>query len=331
MREFEIERQFGIKILELKPRRGVFNAITDKGEKCVKKLNYGPQKLMFIHAAKEHLVKNGFPYIDRYDLNIEGEPYALVNDDLYTVSEWISGQECDFHNMEHVTRAAKTLATLHEASKGYDPPENCILKTDIGRWPATMEKRIKSFDKMRDMCRKKNSKSNFDMTYLKNMEYYKEIGAEATNILKTSKYYELSNKADKEKMLCHHDFTYHNIIMGDDGNIHVVDFDYCKREIRTYDIANFMTKVLKRVDWNIDYAVAIINSYNEVSQLSDDEYKVLYSFLMFPQRFWRLANKYYYNKSNLIRSNMDNKLVDLTQEKKMFERFLDDFKKEYNI
>lgn len=330
MREFEIERQFGIKILELKPKRGVFDAITDKGEKCIKKLNYGPQKLMFIHAAKEHLIQNGFPYVDRYDLNIDGDPYALVNDDLYTVSEWIKGKECDFHDIEQVKVAAKSLAALHEASRGYDPPENCILKTDIGRWPATMDKRIRSFDKMRDMSRKKSNKSEFDLCYLKNMEYYKQIGKKSSELLNHSSYYQLSEQADRDKIFCHHDFTYHNIIMGDDNNVHVVDFDYCKREIRTYDIANFMIKVLKRVEWNMDYADAIINSYNEVSPLKEEEYKVLYAFLMFPQRFWRLANKYYYNKSNIIRNNLDNKIKDLVSEKEMFEIFLNKYKDKYD-
>ena len=43
----------------------------------------------------------------------------------------LDGRECDFHNIEEVKLAAETLAKLHEASKGYDPPENSKLKTDL--------------------------------------------------------------------------------------------------------------------------------------------------------------------------------------------------------
>ena len=226
MREFEIERQFQIKIDVIKANKGIYYLKTNKGERCLKKINYGPQKLLFVYGAKEHLIKNGFKAVDRYYLNIDGEPYALVNEDLYTLSEWLYGRECDFHNIEEVKIAAATLAKMHEASKGYDPPENSKLKSDLGRWPSLMEKRIKSLDKMRDMIRKKGNKSNFDLLYLKSMEFYKEMGKKALKTLNESEYYNLCEIAEREKGFCHHDYTYHNIILGDNNSVSIIDFDY---------------------------------------------------------------------------------------------------------
>ena len=40
MREFEIGRQFNIKIEQIKANRGVYYLKTDKGERCLKKINY---------------------------------------------------------------------------------------------------------------------------------------------------------------------------------------------------------------------------------------------------------------------------------------------------
>ena len=222
----------------------------------------------------------------------------MVNEDLYTLSEWIEGRECDFHNLDEVKMAAKTLAKLHEASKGYDPPENSKLKSDLGRWTHLMNKRIKSLDKMRDMVRKKNNKSNFDLNYIKSMNFYKELGQKALKTLESSKYEELCALAEKEKEFCHHDFTYHNIVIDKDNNYHVIDFDYCKRELRTFRYIKFYDKGFKRVDWNPEFGEAILESYNEVSPLLECEYKVLYAYLQFPQRYWRLANRYYYNEVN---------------------------------
>lgn len=331
MREFEIERQFDIKIEVIKANKGVYYLKTNKGERCLKKINYGPQKLLFVYGAKEHLIKNGFNKVDRYFLNIEGEPYALVNEDLYTLSEWLDGRECDFHNVEEVKLAAKTLATMHEASKGYDPPENSKLKSDLGRWPHLMEKRIKSLDKMRDMIRKKNNKSDFDILYLKSMEFYKDMGKKALETLEESSYYELCAITDKEKSFCHHDFTYHNIIMSDETDVHVIDFDFCKREVRTFDISNFMIKVLKRVDWDINFATAILEAYDSVSSLSKEEYKVLYAYLQFPQRYWRLANRYYYNEVNWGQSTFTSKLQGIVNEREKYLVLLDKFKEEYSL
>ncbi|MFR5267036.1 CotS family spore coat protein [Clostridium sp.] len=331
MREFEIERQFDIKIETIKPNKGIYYLKTNKGERCLKRINYGPQKLLFVYGAKEHLIANGFNNVDRYYLNTEGEPYALVNEDLYTLSQWIEGRECDFHNVDDIELAAKNLAAMHYASKGYDPPENSKLKSDLGRWPHLMEKRIKALTKMRDMARKKNMKQNFDLVYIKNVEFYKNLAVRALNILKNSEYNALCEKSEVEKNFCHHDYTYHNIIVDKDNNLQVLDFDYCKREIRVYDLANFMIKALKKVDWNIDYAKRIIDAYNTVEPLEEKEYKVLLAFLIFPQRYWRLANRYYYNEVTWAQNTFNKKIQNIVNEQELYSKFIEDFKKYYQL
>ncbi|ENZ01039.1 CotS family spore coat protein [Clostridium thermobutyricum] len=331
MREFEIERQFNIKIESIKANKGVYYLNTNKGERCLKKINYGPQKLLFVCGAKEHLIKNGFDKVDRYFLNIDGYPYALVNEDLYTLSMWLKGRECDFHKIDEVKLAANTLAKLHIASKGYDPPENSKLKSDLGRWPGLMKKRLKALDKMKEMARKKNNKSDFDLLYIKSVEFYKELAKEASKVLMTSDYERLCEIAEKEKILCHHDFTYHNIIIDDNDEVNIIDFDYCKREIRAFDISNFMIKVLKRVDWDIQFAKEIIDSYNEVSPLEDSEYKVLLAYLQFPQRYWRLANRYYYNEVTWGANTFAKKIQGIIDEQEKYLNFLKEFKSLYNL
>ena len=332
MRELEIERQFDIRIESMIPNRGIYLLNTNEGKRCLKKINYGIQKLLFIYGAKEHLIRNGYTNIDRYYLNTEGQPYALVNEDIYTLSQWIEGRECDFYNDEDLVIASKNLAELHLASKGYEPPENSKLKTDLGRWPHLMEKRVKSFDKMRNMVRKKkNRKTEFDYKYIESMEFYKELGQKAMKVLDDSDYMELCRIAEEEKSFCHHDYTYHNIIIGENERVNVVDFDYSKREIRVYDIANYIIKVLKRRDWDIKYANLIIDSYNKISPLNKNEYKVLYAFLLFPQRFWRVCNRYYYNESSWIQNTFIKKINLMIDEQEAYTKFIHDFEKEYNL
>ncbi|GAA0785192.1 CotS family spore coat protein [Hathewaya limosa] len=336
MRELEIERQFDVKIETMIPNKGIYELNTNKGKRCLKKINYGVQKLYFIYGAKEHLVKNGFNNIDRYFLSVDENPYAIVNEDIYTLSEWIEGRECDFKNDEDIVLAAKRLAELHIASKGYEPPENSKLKTDLGRWHYLMDKRINSFGKMRNMVRKKkNKKSDFDIEYIKEVDFYKDLGVRAKNILENSKYDELCLAEEEAKGFCHHDFTYHNIIIGENKNVNVVDFDYCKRELSVYDLANFITKVLKRREWDMEICKMIIESYNSVRILKEEEYEVLFAFLMFPQRFWRLCNRYYYNEASWIQNTFVNKINSLVEEKEDYVKFINEFKeyyeqKEYN-
>lgn len=329
MREFEIERQFDIKIESIKPSRGVYYLKTNRGNKCLKKIDYGIQKLLFVYSAKEHLISKDFTGVDRYCLNIDGNPYALVNEDIYTLSEWIDGRECNFYDKEDLIKASKTLAVLHEKSKGYEPPENSKLKTDLGRWSHLMEKRVKSFEKMRDMARKRGNKTAYDLNYIKSVDYFKQLGLKSLEILNDSEYLNLCRLTEEEKGFCHHDYTYHNIIIDNSSNVNVIDFDYCKREIRVYDLSNYIIKVLKRCDWDKEYAKLIIDAYNSVSQLEEREYRVLYAFLIFPQRFWRLANRFYYNEVNWGQSTFNNKIEELINEREKFCKFIDEFKEMY--
>ena len=330
MREFEIERQFNIKIESIRPSRGVYLLKTDKGMRCLKKINYGTQKLLFVYGAKEHLINNGFTNVDKYSLSKEGNPYALVNEDIYTLSEWIEGRECDFRNRDEIIKASQNLAFLHLSSKGYEPPENSKLKTDLGRWNHLMEKRVKSFDKMREMSRKKGNRGDFDYNYFRSVQFYKDLGKKAIEILKDSYYLDLCRIAEEEKSFCHHDYTYHNIVIDSNDCYNVIDFDYCKREVRAYDISAFMIKVLKRVDWDIEYAQLILKAYNDVNELKEEEYRILYSFLVFPQRYWRLSNRYYYNEVNWPLNTFDNKMEELIAEQEKYISFIESFKDMYN-
>ena len=325
MREFEIERQFQIKIDIIKANKGIYYIKTNKGERCLKKINYGPQKLLFVYGAKEHLIKNGFKTIDRYFLNIDGEPYALVNEDLYTLSEWLEGRECDFHNIEDVKIAARTLAKLHEASKGYDPPENSKLKTDLGRWPTLMAKRVKSLDKMRDMVRKKNNKSSFDLLYIKSLDFYKKIGKEALKTLEESEYEALCAVAENEKGFCHHDYTYHNIIIGQDNEISVIDFDYCILDTHIHDLASLLIRAMKDGKWSDKTGDLIINSYQETLEVTDEELKIMKYFIMFPQSFWQIGLQYYWEQQPWNEEVFINKIIRYLEDVEYREVFLDEY------
>lgn len=332
MRELEIERQFDIKIEKMSPNKGIYELDTNMGKRCLKKVGVGVLKLYFIYGAKEYLIENGFERIDRNYLNNSGEPFALVNEDIYTLSKWIEGREADFKNDDDIQMASRALATFHIASRGYEPPENSTVKTNIGKWPSIMEKRIKSLDKNLSISKKRKKKlPEFDNIYVKSKDFYKELGKKALDVLNGSKYIDLCVEEMETKGLCHHDFTYHNIIISPKNEVNIVDFDYCKREIRVVDLATFITKVLKRRDWDIEICKKIINEYNLISPLKEGEYKVLYAFLMFPQRFWRICNRFYYNETNWVNTTFINKINNIIDERERYCKFLDDFKETYEI
>ncbi|SKA76337.1 spore coat-associated protein S [Caloramator quimbayensis] len=323
VRETEISNQFGFRIYELVPMRGVYLLKTDKGNRCLKKVNYGIQKIMYLYKAKEHIIQNGYENVDRYVLSIEGTPYALVNDDIYVVTEWIDGRECDFKKIEDLKKASANLAKFHICARGFIPDENLKVRNDIGKLPTTLEKRVATLNKMYDIARKIKKKTEFDEIYMSNVDFYINLAKDAINFLDKESYYKVCNESIKESVLCHHDYTYHNIIFDSKDSAHIVDFDYCKSEIQIYDVSTLMIKSLKRLNWNVDYAKIILDSYNSIRPISKEEYNILKTLLLFPQRFWRLANRYYYKEAGWNEVSFTKKLNEIIDEREKYMAFLE--------
>lgn len=323
VRETEISTQFGFEIYELIPMKGVYLIKTNKGNKCLKKVNYGVQKLMYIYKAKEHIINMGFDRIDRNIITPQGVPHAFVNDDIYVVTNWINGRECDFKKEEELKKASKTLGMFHLAARDFTPDDGVMVRCDIGRLPNTFEKRLSTLNKMRDIARKNKRKSEFDMLYLSNVDFYIKLAQKTIKSFNFECYNRVCEDALKGKVICHHDYTYHNILFDENEDVHVIDFDYCKWEIQVYDISTLMVKALKRLDWDIDKGKLILESYNSIKPLTLDEVSILKSLLSFPQRFWRLANRYYYKEAGWNETTFIKKIKEIIDEKEKYMNFID--------
>jgi CotS family spore coat protein len=322
VRETEISTQFGFKIYEMIPMKGVYLIKTDKGNKCLKKISYGTQKLMYIYKAKEHIISNGFDKIDKNYLTPEGAPYAFVNDDIYVVTNWIDGRECDFKKEEDLKRAAETLARFHLCARGFTPDEDTKVRSDIGKLTNTLDKRLATLNKMRDTARKNKRKTEFDMLYLSNVDFYLKLSKEAMKSLDLESYKKVCSDALSEKVLCHHDFTYHNILFEDNGNSYVIDFDYCKWEMQIYDVATLLIKSLKRLNWNMNSGKLVLEAYSSINPISKHELNILKTLLVFPQRFWRLANRYYYKEAGWSEASFVKKMKEIIDEREEYMNFI---------
>lgn len=324
VREIEISTQFGFEIKSLTPKKGVYLMETNKGRKCLKKINYNVSKLMYIHEAKEHIVNNGFNNIDRFNIaEKENVPYAVVNEDIYIVTDWIEGRECNFREEEDLKVASSTLAQFHLKARNFDPREEIKLRTDIGRYTTTIEKRSAMLGKMKNIARKKRKKSDFDITYLSNLEFYQELAKRAIKELNVDSYARVCEDSLKDKVLAHHDFAYHNIIIDEEKNPHIIDFDYCKSEMQIYDLATLCIKSLKRLDWNPKIFTNILEAYNSVREINKDEINVLKTLLIFPQRFWRVANRYYYKEASWGEGTFIRKINNIITERENYMNFID--------
>jgi len=316
----EISEKFGFEIKSLAPYKDAFIINTSSGRKVLKRTALFPERIQFIHNAKEHLYGNGFSNIDRYLCTVEGKPYVSVDGYNYMITDFIEGNECNFDNRNEMINASRLLAQLHKASKGFMPSEDCVVKDDLGKIPQYFSKRLEEIKKLSKIARKGRSK--FDYMFLSNFDYFYSLGESALELINSSRYENLISISRKERVLCHHDYTHHNIIKSGE-TYSVLNFEFCCFEVKVYDLANLLRRKMRRCNWDINEARIIIDEYRAIEDLSEDDIYVMKTILQFPQKLWRVVNRYYNSRRSWSEKSYIVKLQEVIDEIEHHKRFME--------
>jgi CotS family spore coat protein len=319
-----VETCFGIRVLGIRPYRAGYILETNTGKKYIKACQYKKERAQFIHAAKTHLIEHNFTRIDPYHLTLNKQPYLEIDDIVYTMADFIEGRECEFDDDGDVIKATEALALMHKAGHGFKPGNGICVPSSLGKLPASFKKRLDDIRKLRRKAERE--RNGFDYLFLEHFDDFYGLGSKSLETLYGSKYNKLVEATRKEGMICHHDYSYQNIIMKGDKT-YIINFDYCNLELKIYDIVNILRRRMRKCNWDIQKAKLILDVYRKIEPLDPDEMKVMKSMLQFPQKFWRVINRYYNSKRCWARRNFTVMLEDVISEKSAHISFMDEFDK----
>lgn len=323
----EIASAYGCKVKFYKPLRAVYMVETDKGKMIIKEAARDPDKILFIHGLKEHLYDGGFETIDRYLLTRYGLPFVIIDDRVFVMERYISGRECSFANPFDRENAARALAELHKAGIGYTPATGAAKRSNLGRWEKDTLKKIEYLVSTEKMVKEKSKKDSFDKLFLEDVKFAVHMGWRSFDTLNGSDYDTICRNAERNKVVCHHDYTYHNILLTENGKVNVIDFDYSCHELPVYDLAGFIMRIMKRFSYDVDMALRLIEVYNHSFPVTRDDMVLMLSIFEFPQRFWRLCDRYYEEKTDWSHKIFRNKYNDVIMGKKFIVDFTESFRK----
>lgn len=329
MREYnpQIMKAFGLKAKNVKKAFGSHVCDTNKGLKLLKSINMPVERLLFIHSAKEHLYTQGFSNIDRYMVTDHGLPYFEYNKTIYVVKDWVEGEECDFSDEESVKWATENLACMHNASKGMKPMEGSQIWSRLGVIPDAFDKHYKELTYMYKKVRKWSGWNDFDILFIKNYSDYIDDAFEAKETIRESGYDDLVKVVADEGYFCHDKYTNHNLQI-QDNRMMIINFDNCCYKLPLNDLVRFFEKVMRKSNWNCQLGFKIIEEYDKYRKMSNAELKVLYSLLLFPDKYWRLSNQHYNKRRHWMPKIYDVKMNELIEKKALKADFLKQLKKE---
>lgn len=325
---YNLVKQFELRIIKKIPYKDYHIVSTDRGIFSLKKVDCTICEILFIHNAKEYLIKNGFKHIDRY-ITANGAPYVELDKDYYVMTRFIKGRKCKFTNLTEMEKAFMTLASLHKASKGYDFERKNKIRSNIGKLQEEYLERCQDFIYMKSLAQMRSQKKRIDFLFLKNVDRIYDMAIKSVVMLQNNGYFEFCEEMARENYLCHNDYNHNNIIIDKFGQFNIINFDYCKFELRCVDISNLIADAMDRVNWDFKSTLKILNAYNDVKAIEEREYKLMISFLQFPQDIWKIATEYYYQDYDYFQKAYYIKLKDKIEKIPYKIEFLKKFKKKF--
>lgn len=325
MQEYErnILEKYNIDIRSTRKIRGAVLCDTEQGLYLLKEVTVPPERILALAKVYEFLENQVWCETDKIIPNSEGE-YVTgeENGSKYILKRWFSGRECDIKRPGELLEASGVLAKLHLLMVG---GENEIA-SDAVQINEEYGRHNRELKKVRSFIRKHSLKGEFELEFLKSFDEMYLWAETGRKMLEESKYEKLREESINKNCLVHGEYNYHNILMHDCENqsrlLAVTGFDKFKRDVQVEDFYYFLRKVMEKYGWKERLGDNMLNAYSAVKPLSDEELEYIKLRLIYPEKFWKIANAYYNsNKAWIPVKNMEKLTIAIRQTKEK-ERFL---------
>jgi CotS family spore coat protein len=283
---------WGLEAFEWEKVKDVYKVRTNRGNKNLKVSPLNPKRLIFVHQAIRHLMRQGFPHMYPIIPAVNGGTYLCIADKAYSLFDWIEGRQCDFANFSELGASGKILAEFHQYSAGFIPPPHSNMRDQIGKCLQHFEERHQQLLEYAAIAGH-TPNDDFAQLFLTNLPFYLPMARRAIDKLRHSSYGQLVRLARTRQTFCHGDPAARNFILTPHRQIFLIDFDSCRLDLPVMDLIKFTRRVLKKQQWSFPTAKFLIDAYQQIQPLNINELEVMKAVFYFPQKFWRMANRYF--------------------------------------
>lgn len=335
----EVLAQYPVQAGNKKRVRGAILLEAGDGLCLLREFSGKRSHLEFEEKLKEHLIEQGYSLVDQILRNVRGE--LLTRDasgGLWLMKQWFSGRECDLRDAAQVRQAVTHLAKLHQwmvqdeswtqdeevplraaaltlEAEGQDRGETAVEYNASQKSmpiPANRDffgRRNRELKRVHSFIRKKRRKNEMELALLDAFSHYYEQGCEAQRLDVTEKNFEkLQEQTYEEGRIIHGSYNYHNILFHD-KDIVTTNFDNAKIGIQVLDLYGFLRKVMEKNGWRQELGMQLIDAYQKQRRLSVQECHLLYTLLLYPEKYWKQCNFYYNGKKSWVSGKSYEKLL----------------------
>jgi len=290
--------------------KGAWILETDRGLKSLGGCSYSEGKVAFEQKVKLLAAEHGFPALDLYVENKErGFLVQGPYNEQFVMRDWFYGDECDAKNKEHVLQAVETLARLHNCMNGLSLSSEEQTFCMQQRVPELLERRNKELRRVRTYIRSKKQKTVFEQNFLAQFDSQAARAEEAFALLDNESYERYYCSRIAEGCVLHGNFTHHSVILLSEKNTAVIGFDKAETGIQIQDFYQLFRKIMEKWDWDVSLGDSMLEAYQKIRPVPQEEWQLLQVMLIYPEKFWKVANRYYNNRKSWIPEKNMQKLL----------------------
>ena len=290
--------------------KGAWLLETDRGYKNLGSCSYSEGKVSFEQKVKQFAISSGFDEVDLYVPNREQKflvqgPY----NEQFVMRNWFYGEECNAKSREQVLLTVETLSKLHACMVGLSLSEE---EKEFCRQPLiteTLDKRNRELRRVRTYIWSKKQKTHFEQKFLSRFDFQFAQAEQAKELLDEKKYEMYYNNKIESGSMLHGNYTHHSVMLLPTGTMAVTGFDKAACGIQIQDFYLLFRKIMKKWEWDVSLGDDMLETYSRVRPIPEEEWKLLYLLLLYPEKFWKVANQYYNNRKSWIPEKNMQKLL----------------------
>lgn len=320
-RAVELLEQYEIEVLRTRKGRGALICETDRGCLIFKEYTGTPERLELQNRLLGVIADRGLIRAEELIPTKEGELSVRDGDgSSYLLKTWMDGRECSIYDRVECLEAVRLLAALHGCME---------LPADTPGLPAAFspekeyEKHNRELKRVRRYLQQRGQKTWFEISLLNTFDYFLEQALQVSEEWRAYGGCRNEEAVSGKISLCHGDYQYHNIILGNDGWF-LVNFERCLRDDPVRDLYLLLRKLLEKGNWSVPLGSSLMEAYEQVRPISAASRIDLYYRLAYPEKFWKIANFYYNSGKAWIPGRNQEKLEKLLAQEKEKQLFLDE-------
>ncbi len=318
-REYSIEIKSAIKI------KNTYKISGDE-EYCFKIVKYNFPHFYFILSSMIHLKNKGFSNVLDIIKNRKGNLYVeLPNGNYAYLTKWVDSRESNYDDIDELKRVSEKLSELHACSRDFTITPLMRPRVYWFSWINTFKTRREEILDFAHRISQKAKKNEFDKVFLENLDEEIKRADRSINGLIKSDYFCVMEEHLMKREFCHHDFANHNILIGKDNEINIIDFDYCILDSHLHDLSSLFMRAMKYHRWDKKKGNIILEGYSKNIEISDKEKKIMKSFMLFPQDFWQRGLQMYWEQQPWGEEFFLEKLNKYLKDREEKEEFLNNF------